>query len=150
MSKWKLGFKPDWHDFDKYEVRYSPLGWWYREKDLTYDNITQKYTHDDKETSNLDDIFVQNVINEVLFARKKFPSSNLALAALTEEVGELAQAMLKERATRGMTENRVWKNNIWLEAVQVAAMAQRIAVEGDSSFDTQYYDPMFKGGASVG
>ena len=114
---------------------------------MSYDNIREKYVFD-KDTSNLDSCFAQNVVREISSAREKFPSSNLVLAALTEEVGELAQAMLKERATRGTIENRVWKNNVWLEAVQVAAMAQRVAVEGDLSFDTEYHDPKFKGGAS--
>ena len=46
------------------------------------------------------------------------------MTALTEEVGELAKAIMDEGS------HRVWK-----EAVQVAAMALRVAVEGDPSLD---------------
>lgn len=71
--------------------------------------------------------FLTDVHAELARARKKFPLSNCSLAALTEEVGELAQACLKVRAG-------VWdKKRIYDEAVQVAAMACRVAVEGDAS-----------------
>lgn len=77
----------------------------------------------------LDEEFLKCVMDELQSARDKFPSSNLVLAALTEEVGELAQAMLKRRIGQ-MTDEDVWN-----EAVQVATMALRCAVEGDPSFD---------------
>jgi hypothetical protein len=77
--------------------------------------------------------FLNDVRDEVDRARRKFPGTNLVLAALTEEVGELAQAMLKRRAGK-MTDEDVWK-----EAVQVAAMALRCAVEGDPSFNAVDY-----------
>lgn len=64
--------------------------------------------------------FLDAVFREVDFAREKFPSSECSLAALTEEVGELAQACMDESA-----------DAIFAEAVQVAAMALRVAVEGD-------------------
>jgi hypothetical protein len=84
-----------------------------------------------------DEIFQTDVANEVKRARRKFPSSALALAALTEEVGELAAAMLKARAGDAAA-----AANVWAEAIQVAAMAQRVAVEGDPSFDlVNYADP---------
>lgn len=57
---------------------------------------------------------------ELARARRKFPSSEGSLAALTEEVGELAKAVLDESRDR-----------IIAEAVQVAAMAIRVAIEGD-------------------
>lgn len=60
---------------------------------------------------------------ELVRAREKFPNNELLMAALTEEVGELAKALLSEP----------WKNVV-AEAVQVAAMAIRIAEEGDSTF----------------
>lgn len=82
-----------------------------------------------------DQLFVKNVAEELDRARKKFPSSNLCLAALVEEVGELAKAMLKARA------GKVPIIEIWEEAVQVAAMAQRVAVEGDASFAIEYKEP---------
>jgi NTP pyrophosphatase (non-canonical NTP hydrolase) len=80
-----------------------------------------------------DSKFLSDVHREVDRARDKFPGSNLVLAALTEEVGELAQAMLKRRAGK-MTDKDVWN-----EAVQVAAMALRCAVEGDPSFNAVAY-----------
>lgn len=58
-------------------------------------------------------------------ARSKFPGSRFMLAALMEEVGELAQALLQDR------DPEEWKR----EALQVATVAIRIYEEGDSSFD---------------
>lgn len=78
--------------------------------------------------------FLSEVHQEVIRAQHKFPSSNLCMAALTEEVGELAQAMLKVAAGK-------WKQErIREEAIQVAAMAIRVAVEGDPSFKN-YLEP---------
>lgn len=57
-------------------------------------------------------------------ARKKFPSNRFLLAALTEEVGELAQALLQ-----GAPRHRVQA-----EALQVATVALRIYEEGDATF----------------
>lgn len=68
--------------------------------------------------------FLADVEAEVRRARDKFPVANLTMAALTEEVGELAKAMLDEP----------WKR-VRAEAVQVAAMALRVALDGDLSFD---------------
>lgn len=74
------------------------------------------------------DVFLHAVGIEVQRARAKFPGPNLNLAALTEEVGELAQALLQIREG---------KSNDWghvvSEAVQVAAMAMRGATEGDAT-----------------
>lgn len=64
--------------------------------------------------------FMADAIQEYYDACQKFPSSEGVLAALMEEVGELAKAMMEE------TWDRVYK-----EAVQVAAMAARVACEGD-------------------
>lgn len=81
-----------------------------------------------------DEKFLQDVLEEVRSARKRFPSPRMSMAALTEEVGELAQAMLKVAAGK-------WpKERIREEAIQVAGMALRVAVEGDPSF-TDYYEP---------
>ena len=82
-----------------------------------------------------DSEFRIDVEEELEHARNKFPGTQYVLAALTEEVGELAQAMLKVEAGK-------WSaDRIWEEAVQVAAMAQRVAVEGDTSFDGDYTEP---------
>jgi hypothetical protein len=67
-------------------------------------------------------VFTHHVRAEVRKARAKFPGANKNLAALVEEVGELAKAMLDEDNVR-----------VWQEAVQVAAMALRCATEGDHS-----------------
>jgi len=64
------------------------------------------------------------IIEEVHRARKKFPSAEGSMCALTEEVGELAKATLDESPQR-----------IRREAIQVAAMAVRVATEGDPSLD---------------
>jgi NTP pyrophosphatase (non-canonical NTP hydrolase) len=75
-----------------------------------------------------DDQFTDCVSEELQKARKKFPSPNPNLAALTEEVGELAQALLHVREGK---EKSWWA--IYDEAVQVAVMAQRVAIEGDET-----------------
>lgn len=80
-----------------------------------------------------DKAFLLALREELTRARIKFPSSNLSMAALTEEVGELAQAMLKRRAGKGS------HSDIFGEAVQVAAMAMRVAIEGDPSFNALPY-----------
>jgi len=68
------------------------------------------------------DDFILEVMLEVSRARKKFPETAMTMAALVEEVGELAQAILDKPASE-----------VWAEAVQVACMAVRVATEGDSS-----------------
>ena len=70
------------------------------------------------------DGFLRDVKREVERARIKFPQPNAVMCALTEEVGELAKAMMDEPRVR-----------VWAEAVQVAAMAARAAVEGDPTLD---------------
>ena len=75
-----------------------------------------------------DEQFIQDVLAGLAKARLKFPAPNPTIAALTEEVGELAQAALHiyER-----------KSNDWRrlhdEAVQVAIMAMRMATKGDAT-----------------
>lgn len=64
------------------------------------------------------------IAREVTRARVKFPGNRFLLAALTEEVGELAQAMLQKRPGEEIAK----------EAIQVAAVAVRILEEGDASF----------------
>ncbi len=65
---------------------------------------------------------------ELDFAREYFPSSQYLLAALVEEVGELSQALI-DHARGDQTQEKVFE-----EAIQVAAMAIRVAMEGDLSF----------------
>lgn len=64
--------------------------------------------------------FLEQVREEVGRARGLFPKPDGLMVALTEEVGELAKALLDEP----------WKR-VEEEAVQVAAMALRVATEGD-------------------
>jgi NTP pyrophosphatase (non-canonical NTP hydrolase) len=61
---------------------------------------------------------------EIVLARAKFPGNRHLLAALTEEVGELAKALLQ-----GRPEDE-WER----EALQVACVAIRILEEGDAEF----------------
>ena len=84
---------------------------------------------------NPDEQFIEDVKAELGRARAKFPSANLSFVALTEEVGELAQALLKCRAG-------AWsRDRVRAEAVQVATMALRVAVEADESFRVGYVEP---------
>lgn len=62
---------------------------------------------------------------EVIRARTKFPDNALLLAALMEEVGELAKAYLQRQGNV----------SVQREALQVACVALRIYEEGDSTFD---------------
>ena len=66
--------------------------------------------------------FLDDVERELRRARAKFPGDRIMCIALLEEVGELAKAMLDESA-----------ENVRKEAVQVATMAARIALDGDGS-----------------
>lgn len=70
--------------------------------------------------------FLEEVAEEHSRAIAKFPNPDCNLAALTEELGELAQAMLQYY--RDGTKS--W-GDFYGEAVQVAAMAMRCALEGD-------------------
>lgn len=67
-----------------------------------------------------DEAFVDAVKVELARARSLFHGSDASNAALVEEVGELSKALMYEP----------W-NAVFAEAVQVAVMAQRLAVEGD-------------------
>ena len=62
---------------------------------------------------------------EIQSAKAKFPGNRFLLAALTEEVGELARAYLQ----------REGRERVRCEALQVACVAMRIYNEGDSTFD---------------
>lgn len=66
------------------------------------------------------------VFREVERARAKFPGSRFMLAALVEEVGELAQALLQKKSP----------DEIRKEAMQVACCAVRLMDEGDGTFAT--------------
>lgn len=65
-------------------------------------------------------VFLSQVADELHRARAKHPGDNATLAALTEEVGEVAEAMHDHDAA-----------HVRHEAVQVAAMAMRLVLDGD-------------------
>jgi hypothetical protein len=68
---------------------------------------------------------IEKLSAEIELARAKFPNNEHMLAALVEEVGELAQALLQKKPT----------SEVRAEALQVACVALRIYEEGDASFD---------------
>lgn len=79
----------------------------------------------------------RNAINElskeVERAAQKWPKNDDLITALSEELGELSQALLHMKYEKTSTHKDVYK-----EAIQTACVAIRIAAEGDSSFP---YDP---------
>lgn len=77
--------------------------------------------------------FIAAVAAELVRARQKFPAPNNNLAALTEEVGDLAKAMLEMAYAKTDDWRLKWAMEVDKEAVQVAAMALRCATEGDPS-----------------
>lgn len=72
---------------------------------------------------------IGDVVEEVMRARTKWPGRRHLLAALMEEVGELARAMLDNEG----------RERVRAEAIQVACVAVRIAEEGEETFDE--WDP---------
>ncbi len=83
--------------------------------------------------------FFERVREELGRARAKFPGNALVLAALTEELGELAEAVGDAEFLPPTSPGREGAElAVHEEAVQVAAMACRLATEGDSGFP---YEP---------
>lgn len=77
------------------------------------------------------DSFLEDVKAEYGRAMAKFPGNKCNVAALMEEVGELAQAMLQLEFE---PEKDKTATSVYEEAVQVAAMALKIALHGSSEF----------------
>ncbi len=73
-------------------------------------------------------VFVM-IRDELKSAREAFPDKTHMLCALVEEVGELAQALMQHDRRQGTSVQEILR-----EAVQVASMAIRVAVEGDDNF----------------
>ena len=71
---------------------------------------------------------------EIDFAKAVFPEPKHTLAALMEEVGELAQALLDNE--RG----KKTKADVFAEAIQVMNMAYRVAVDGDEAFPAYKFE----------
>lgn len=67
-------------------------------------------------------------------ARAKFPGTWQVMNALTEEVGELANALLEQDYQKGYGSAAVLNDAVRKEAIQVAAMAIRLLEEGDTTF----------------
>lgn len=80
----------------------------------------------------MDERTLYSLKGELQGARNKFPTNEHKLAALMEEVGELAQAMIDHSRGKGSP------LQVYTEAIQVAAMAVRLAEEGDASFPYEY------------
>jgi len=80
-------------------------------------------------TPNSIGLFMRNMNKEIAFAQDKFPKNKNLLGALMEEVGELAQALLK------ITESGESSENVYKEAIQVATVAYRIASEGCPEYE---------------
>ncbi len=72
--------------------------------------------------------FLQDVAKEVARARDLFPSNRHQLAAFAEEAGEVANAFLD------VDYGKKKPSDVYTECVQAAAMACRLATEGDESF----------------
>ena len=72
--------------------------------------------------------FMVDLEAEVARARDLFPDNQHMLAALSEEAGEVAKALIDH--SRGDTN----AHEVYVECVQTAAMAVRVALEGDPSF----------------
>lgn len=73
--------------------------------------------------------FAENVYAEQKHAAEKFPNGNNLLAALMEEVGELAEALLK------IQESGESPENVYKEGVQVAATVYRLLALGEKTFE---------------
>lgn len=78
-------------------------------------------------------VMLEEISAELTKARAKFPTQDVwvTLAALGEEVGELNQAILQHHfePAKGKT-----KQDIRKEAVQVAVMAMRVALDTGLTF----------------
>lgn len=68
------------------------------------------------------DTLLEEIRVELGRARRKFPGDDVTMLALMEEVGELAKATFEEPSV-----------NVRSEAVQVAVMAIRVALDGDGT-----------------
>jgi len=96
----------------------------YRDDDVTVID----YIHQEQKAGAAGENFSAAVADELLRARSKFPGTKNVTVALGEELGELCKSLLDHSYGKG--EN----DAVYTEAVHVAAMAQRVAEEGDPSF----------------
>lgn len=74
-------------------------------------------------------VFMYALEAEFGMAMTHWPEPNPNLAALVEEVGEVARALLQSNASE----------QVFMECVQVAVCAMRIAIYGDPQFKNKPY-----------
>lgn len=84
-----------------------------------------------------DGVLSRLIRDELHNARQRFPPPDKTLVSLGEEYGELCQAMLDHDRDGSKTPVQVLR-----EAVQVAAMAIRVATEGDIDFKYEFPRPV--------
>ena len=84
-----------------------------------------------------DELFLECVRAELQAARKAWPGNDDMGFVVLEEAGELAKAMLHHKHHGGHA------IEVWKEAVQTAAMAMRIATEGDANLPYRPTSEMF-------
>lgn len=77
---------------------------------------------------------IRAIRGELQQAREAFPNTHYMHAALIEEVGELAKALMEHSLDGSVTAAEVFH-----EAIQVATMAIRIGTEGDRDFSYEPY-----------
>lgn len=82
---------------------------------------------------------IEKVEDELLFARKKFPSNKMMLHALQEECGEATQAMLNQYyLNMDMDSDPVaiqqMNKKVRKELIQIISMCVRVYQEGDADF----------------
>lgn len=70
------------------------------------------------------DVLLDEVVQELVRARSKFPGDNVTTLAMVEEVGELCKATFSESRQR-----------VREEAIQTIVMAIRVVLDGDSTLD---------------
>lgn len=70
------------------------------------------------------DVLLNEIRKEVVRARTLHPGNNLQTMAFSEEAGELVKAVMDESV-----------ENVRTEAIQAAAMAIRVVIDGDSTMD---------------
>jgi hypothetical protein len=78
------------------------------------------------------DVLFYDVEREMLGAEEKFPGNEDLIVALTEETGELAQALLQHK------EGKKTPDDVYTEAIQVASTALKIIRKGSSGFPYMY------------
>ena len=74
--------------------------------------------------------FLASVHKEFQTSTARFPQPNHTLAKLAEESGEVARAFVRIKEGRGGISHA----DAQAECIQVAAMAMRLALEGDLDF----------------